>query len=73
MAIAKLTGEHDLDEKAAENVIHYLTDQAMVADQVRDDRTIVMDRVHDEQGDWRVCCMTPTIVVGETARLLLAV
>ncbi len=58
-AIAKLTREHDLDEKAAENVIRYLTDQAMATDQVPDDRTIVIERVRDELGDWRVCCMTP--------------
>ncbi len=58
-AIAKLTREHDLDEKAAENVIRYLTDQALATDQVPDDRTIVIERVRDELGDWRVCCMTP--------------
>ena len=58
-AIAKLTREHDLDEKAAENVIRYLTDQAMATDQVPDDRTVVVERVRDELGDWRVCCMTP--------------
>ncbi len=58
-AIAKLTREHDLDEKAGENVIRYLTDQAMATDQVPDDRTVVIERVRDELGDWRVCCMTP--------------
>ena len=58
-AVAKLTREHDLDEKAAENVIRYLADQAMATVQVPDDRTIVIERVRDELGDWRVCFMTP--------------
>ena len=26
---------------------------------VPDDRTIVIERVRDELGDWRVCCLTP--------------
>ena len=59
VAIAKLTREHDLDEKAAENVLRYLADQALATDQVPDDRTIVIERVRDELGDWRVCCLTP--------------
>ncbi len=59
VAITRLTREHDLDEKAAENVLRYLTDQALATDQVPDDRTIVIERVRDELGDWRVCCLTP--------------
>ncbi len=59
VAITKLTREHDLDEKAAENVLRYLTDQALATDQVPDDRTVVIERVRDELGDWRVCCLTP--------------
>ncbi len=59
VAITKLTREHDLDEKAAENVLRYLTDQALATDHVPDDRTIVIERVRDELGDWRVCCLTP--------------
>ncbi len=58
-AITKLTREHDLDEQAAENVLRYLTDQALATDQVPDDRTVVIERVRDELGDWRVCCLTP--------------
>ncbi len=59
VAITKLTRDHDLDEKAAENVLRYLTDQALATDQVPDDCTIVIERVRDELGDWRVCCLTP--------------
>ena len=58
-AITKLTREHDLDQQAAENVLRYLADQELATQQVPDDRTIVIERVRDELGDWRVCCLTP--------------
>jgi ATP-dependent helicase Lhr and Lhr-like helicase len=58
-AVAKLTSEHDLDGQAAENVLRYLVDQELATQQVPDDRTIVIERVRDELGDWRVCCLTP--------------
>ena len=59
VGIAKLTKDHDLDEKAAENVLRYLADQELATEQVPDDRTVVIERVRDELGDWRVCCLTP--------------
>jgi ATP-dependent Lhr-like helicase len=59
LAITKLVKEHDLDEKAAENVLRYLVDQELATQQVPDDRTIVIERVRDELGDWRVCVLTP--------------
>jgi ATP-dependent Lhr-like helicase len=58
-AITKLTREHDLDQQAAENVLRYIADQELATQQVPDDRTIVIERVRDELGDWRVCCLTP--------------
>ncbi|MGA8939491.1 MAG: DEAD/DEAH box helicase, partial [Acidobacteriaceae bacterium] len=58
-AIAKLTREHDLDVQAAENVLRYITDQELAAHTVPDDRTILIERVRDELGDWRVCVLTP--------------
>ena len=58
-AVARLVREHDLDEKAAENVLRYLADQELATQEVPDDRTIVIERVRDELGDWRVCCLTP--------------
>lgn len=58
-AIARLTREHDLDERAADNVLRYLADQEIAAGFVPDDRTVVIERVRDELGDWRLCCMTP--------------
>jgi ATP-dependent Lhr-like helicase len=58
-AIVKLVREHDLDAQAAENVLRYLADQELATVEVPDDRTIVIERVRDELGDWRVCCLTP--------------
>jgi ATP-dependent Lhr-like helicase len=59
VAIARLTSEHDLDPAAAENVLRYLADQEIVTTIVPDDRNIVMERIRDELGDWRVCVLTP--------------
>ncbi|MGI4758491.1 MAG: Lhr family helicase [Janthinobacterium lividum] len=58
-ALTRLIREHDLDATAAENVMRYLADQEVATEQVPDDRTIVVERVRDELGDWRVCVMTP--------------
>ena len=57
--MARLTKEHDLDPRAAENVLRYLADQELATVAVPDDRTIVIERVRDELGDWRVCVLTP--------------
>jgi ATP-dependent Lhr-like helicase len=58
-AISRLVREHDLDTQAAENLIQFLTDQAAATAAVPDDRTIVIERIRDELGDWRVCVLTP--------------
>ncbi len=58
-ALARLVSEHDLDPGAAENLLRFLADQADATGQVPDDRTIVVERVRDELGDWRVCVLTP--------------
>jgi ATP-dependent Lhr-like helicase len=58
-AIAKLVQDHDLDPQAAENVLRFLVDQELATQEVPDDRTIVIERVRDELGDWRVCVLTP--------------
>ncbi len=58
-AIVRLIQQHDLDEQAAENALRYLADQELATEQVPDDRTIVVERVRDELGDWRVCVLTP--------------
>jgi len=58
-ALTRLVNEHDLDPGAAENLLRFLADQAEATGQVPDDRTIVVERVRDELGDWRVCVLTP--------------
>jgi ATP-dependent helicase Lhr and Lhr-like helicase len=58
-AIRKLTTKHDLDKLAAENFLQYVRDQEDATGAVPDDRTVVVERVLDELGDWRVCVLTP--------------
>ena len=58
-ALSRLVREHDLDPAAAENLIRFLADQEIATTAVPDDRTIVIERVRDELGDWRVCVLTP--------------
>ncbi|HET6955851.1 MAG TPA: DEAD/DEAH box helicase [Vicinamibacterales bacterium] len=58
-AVDRLTREHDLDARAADNLLEYLRDQLAAARAVPDARTIVIERVRDELGDWRVCVLSP--------------
>jgi ATP-dependent Lhr-like helicase len=58
-AVEKLTSEHDLDAGAAENLLQYLRDQLTAARAVPDATTVVIERVRDELGDWRVCVLSP--------------
>lgn len=58
-ALTRLVTEHDLDPGAAENLLEFLEDQHTATGAVPDDRTIVIERVRDELGDWRVCVLTP--------------
>jgi ATP-dependent Lhr-like helicase len=58
-AISRLVREHDLDTEAAESLLVFLADQAQVTAMVPDDRNIVIERIRDEMGDWRVCVLTP--------------
>jgi ATP-dependent Lhr-like helicase len=59
VAITQLTRKHDLEAGAAENVMRYLADQELITTVVPDDRNIVIERVRDELGDWRMCVITP--------------
>jgi ATP-dependent Lhr-like helicase len=59
VAITRLTQEHDLEPGAAENLLRYLADQEIASTVVPDDRNIVIERVRDELGDWRMCVLTP--------------
>ncbi len=59
LATARLRERHDLDERAARNLLEYLRDQVAAAGAVPDDKTIIVERYLDEVGDWRVCVLTP--------------
>ena len=58
-ARARLDEHHDLDALAADNLVQYLAEQHEATGAVPDDRTIVIERVRDELGDWRVCLLSP--------------
>jgi ATP-dependent helicase Lhr and Lhr-like helicase len=48
-----------LDEFAANNLIQYLTEQKQATEVVPSDTTLVVERFHDELGDWRVILHSP--------------
>jgi ATP-dependent Lhr-like helicase len=48
-----------LDEWAAGNLITYLRDQQQATDVVPNDKSLVVERFHDELGDWRVVLHSP--------------
>lgn len=48
-----------LDTWAAGNLLSYLTEQRQATDVVPNDRTLLVERFHDELGDWRVVLHSP--------------
>ncbi|HEY0709498.1 MAG TPA: DEAD/DEAH box helicase, partial [Polyangia bacterium] len=58
-ARAALHKRHNLDPRAADNLLMYLRDQVEATEVVPDDRHIVVERTRDELGDWRVCVLSP--------------
>ena len=48
-----------LDERAATNLISYVTEQKSSTGQVPSDTTLVVERFRDELGDWRVILHSP--------------
>ncbi len=58
-ALKRLTEEHRLDERAAQNLVSFLAEQQAATGAVPSDRTIVVERFRDEIGDWRLCILTP--------------
>jgi ATP-dependent Lhr-like helicase len=58
-AVERLVSEHDLDSRAATNLLQYLREQVTAVGAVPDDRTLVIERVRDELGDWRICVLSP--------------
>ena len=58
-ATARLQETHDLDDRAASNLLAYLDDERESAGALATDRRIVVERFRDELGDWRLCVLTP--------------
>src|SRR4051812_2517967 len=56
---AELAKTHDLDERAARNLVAFLREQQEATRVVPSDRTIVIERFRDEIGDWRLCVLSP--------------
>lgn len=48
-----------LDTFAANNLIQYLSEQKLATEVVPSDTTLVVERFHDELGDWRVILHSP--------------
>jgi ATP-dependent helicase Lhr and Lhr-like helicase len=55
----ELMKSHDLDERAARNLVVFLREQREATRVVPSDRTIVVERFRDEIGDWRLCVLSP--------------
>jgi ATP-dependent Lhr-like helicase len=58
-AVKKLRQEHGLDERAASNLMAYLTEQAEATGEVPSDKTIIVERYIDEIGTFCVCILSP--------------
>jgi len=58
-AIALLRERSRFDERAASNLMEYLSDQVEATGTVPDDRTILIERFRDQLGDWRLSVLTP--------------
>ncbi len=54
-----LTDRYRLDRQAAEDLIRYVHDQRAATGQVPSDRTVVIESMLDEVGDWRVVLLSP--------------
>ena len=59
VALSRLQGDYGLDERAARNLVNFLTEQREVTGTLPTDRDITIERFRDELGDWRVCILTP--------------
>ena len=58
-ALLRLRREHGLDERAAKNLMAYLSEQAQATGEVPSDEVVVVERTFDDVGDIRVCVLTP--------------
>ena len=58
-AAARLQERSRFDDRAASNLLEYLSDQVQATGTVPTDRTIVIERFRDQLGDWRLSVLTP--------------
>jgi ATP-dependent Lhr-like helicase len=58
-AVTKLRDHHDLDDRAAENLLAYLEDEREATGALPTDKRVVVERFKDELGDWRLTLLTP--------------
>jgi ATP-dependent Lhr-like helicase len=58
-ATRRLKESHALDDRAAGNLVSYLSEQRMATGSLPTDETLVIERFRDELGDWRVVVLTP--------------
>jgi ATP-dependent Lhr-like helicase len=56
---AALASEHQLDERAARNLVEFLREQRDATTVIPSDRTLVLERFRDEIGDWRLVLLSP--------------
>ncbi|MGH2913902.1 MAG: DEAD/DEAH box helicase, partial [Solirubrobacteraceae bacterium] len=54
-----LQADYDLDERAARNLVEFLSEQRRATRVIPSDRAIVVERFRDEIGDWRLCVLSP--------------
>ncbi|PZR66832.1 MAG: DEAD/DEAH box helicase [Solirubrobacterales bacterium] len=54
-----LERDYDLDERAARNLLTFLSEQQQATRVIPSDRAIVIERFRDEIGDWRLCVLSP--------------
>jgi ATP-dependent Lhr-like helicase len=59
LARVQLAEKHGLEPRAAENLMSYIADQAEATGVVPNDRCLVIERIRDERGDWRVVVLSP--------------
>src|SRR4051812_954891 len=59
VAFTRLKEQHSLDENAAENLLRYLEEQAEATERVPTHEDILIERVRNELGDWRICVLSP--------------
>ena len=58
-AATRLREHHDLDDRAAENLLSYLEDEREATGALPTDKRVVVERFRDELGDWRLTLLTP--------------